>query len=183
MDCILVTGNKNKLEEVKQILNINLKSEKIDLDEIQSLSLYEICEHKVKEAYKIIKKPVIVEDTGFFLDELNGLPGPFIKFFNSELGNNSMIKLLGNSKNRKAYSMTISAYYDGENLIFGVGKLKGEVTTELKKGEGFGFDFCFKPEGYDKTLSEIGLEEKNKISHRALSLLDLKNKLEKLKED
>ncbi len=182
MKAILVTGNKNKLEEIKHIFKgIEIRNEKIDLDEIQSLDLYEICEHKVKQAYQILKEPVIVEDTGFFLDELKGLPGPFIKFFNSKLGNESLIKLLGNSQNRKAYSMTVSAFYDGKNLIFGEGILNGTVTYELKNGEGFGFDFCFTPEGYDKTLSEIGLEEKNKISHRALSINNLKIKLDKYK--
>lgn len=180
MELILVTGNKNKLIEFQAILHdIDLKNEKIDLDEIQSLDLEEITKHKAKQAYQLLKKPVIVEDTGFFLDEFKGLPGSFIKFFNQQLGNESMIKMLGNCENRKAYAKTCVTYYDGEKFIFAFGKVDGNVTKKLSQGEGFGFDYCFIPNGYDKTLSELGLDIKNKISHRRRAIDDLKQKLPK----
>ncbi len=58
-----ITGNQNKADYLSKFLDISLAHCKIDLDEIQSLSLSEIVEHKVKQAYSIIKKPVLVEDT------------------------------------------------------------------------------------------------------------------------
>lgn len=178
MELILATGNKNKLKEFQKILkNINIKNIKIDLEEIQSLNLEEITKYKAKQAYNKIKKPIIVEDTGFYLEELNGLPGPFIKFFNEQLGNQAMIKLLGNSKNRNAYSKTCIAYYDGKKFIIGTGKVEGKISKELSQGEGFGFDYCFIPNGYNQTFSELGLEIKNQISHRKKAIQDLKKKL------
>lgn len=177
----LVTGNKNKLIEFEEILyEIDLENQKIDLDEIQSLSLEEIVKHKVQQAYNLIKKPVIVEDTGFFLDELNGLPGPFIKFFEEQLGNGASIKLLNGSTNRNAKQICCVGYYDGKNEIIVNGEMKGTITNELKKGKGFGFDFCFIPNGYNKTFSELGLNEKNKISARKKAIEKLKNQIKLL---
>lgn len=172
----LVTGNKNKLKEFQEILNnFPIENQKIDLEEIQSLSLDEISAYKAKKAFEIIKTPVLVEDTGFFLEELNGLPGPFIKFFEEKLGNEASIKLLANSKNRNAKQICCVAFYDGKKLIIENGEMHGTITNELKQGEGFGFDFCFIPNGYSKTFSELGLDEKNKISAR-------KNAIEKFKQ-
>jgi len=60
--------------------------EKIDMDEIQSLDLDEVVEHKVRQAYEIAKKPILVEDTALEFPALGKLPGTFIKFFIQELG-------------------------------------------------------------------------------------------------
>ena len=144
---VLVSGNLNKVNEFKEILKDSFEVEnmKLDIDEIQSMSLKEICEFKAKEAYKIVKKPLLVEDTGFFIDELNGLPGPFIKFFEENLGKGASIKLLGNSTNRSAKQVCAICYYDGKELIFEEAEMNGIVSNEVKEGEGFGFDFCFIP--------------------------------------
>lgn len=176
MKAVLVTGNKNKLREFKSILGEDLENVKIDLEEIQSLDLKEICEYKAKQAYCVLQKPVLVEDTGFFIDELNGLPGPFIKFFEERLGNGAAIKLIGKSENRGARQECCVSYYDGNKMISVIGICLGTLASEMQNGEGFGFDFCFIPEGYNKTFSQLGLEEKNKISAR-------KKAIEKLKEE
>ncbi len=179
---ILVSGNLNKVNEFKEILKDSFEVEnvKLDIDEIQSMSLKEICEFKAKEAYKIVKKPLLVEDTGFFIDELNGLPGPFIKFFEERLGKGAAIKLLGNSTNRGAKNICGVCFYDGKELIFEEAEMKGLVSNEIKEGYGFGFDFCFIPEGYDKTFSELGLDEKNKISARKKVIDKIKKSLENM---
>lgn len=179
-DIVLVTGNLSKLKEYQKIISENLKSKDIDLDEIQSMDLKEISEHKVKQAYDILKCPVIVDDSSFFLDDLNGLPGPFLKYFEKNLGNGALIRLLGDSKNRSGRQVVMVTYYNGKNLIFCEGVVEGDVTYDLREGEGFGFDYCFIPKGYDKTYSQLGLDEKNKISGRVKAIEILKKELEKL---
>lgn len=178
---VIVTGNENKLKEIISIFgdDIEITNEKIDLTEIQSINLEEICEHKVKEAYKILQKPVIVEDTSAYLDELNGLPGPFIKFFHEQLGFEALIKLANSCTSRNATVVNNLAYYDGKQLIQAKGEIKGTITTKLHKGEGFGFDFCFTPLGFDKTFSELGRETKNNISGRKIAIENLKQQLKK----
>lgn len=181
MELILVTGNENKLTEFRAILDgFDLKNVKIDLEEIQSLCLKEICEHKVKKAFEIVGKPVLVEDTGFFIDELGGLPGPFIKFFEKKMGNESIMKLISGSDNRGAVAKTCVTYFDGKSLLSCVGEVEGEITRSSKSGESFGFDCCFRPKGFDKTFSEMGIVEKNKISQRRKAIEKFKEDFEKL---
>ena len=64
-----------------KLLDLPLEHQKIDLDEIQSVSLEEVVEHKVRQAYEIAKRPVLVEDVALSFEALGGLPGPFVKFF------------------------------------------------------------------------------------------------------
>lgn len=59
--------------------------EKIELDEIQSLDLGEIVEHKVEQAYEKAQRPILVEDTALEFCALGKLPGTFIRFFVQEL--------------------------------------------------------------------------------------------------
>lgn len=80
-----ITGNQKKADYLARYLGFPIEHIKLDLDEIQSLELKEIVEHKVKKAYAKIKKPVIVEDASLEFTSLGRLPGPFIKFFIEEM--------------------------------------------------------------------------------------------------
>lgn len=161
----LVTGNTHKVVELQAIFppSLNLTAHKLDLDEIQSLDLHAIVSHKAKQAYEILGSPVIVEDVSAELEKLNGLPGPFVKFFEERLGKGALYKLAGEGRAKIACTM---AYFDGEHQYIVDGVVEGSVVAP-REGEGFGFDFVFVPEGYDQTLSELGLGIKNKVSHRA----------------
>ncbi len=176
-EVILVTGNENKLREFKSILsNVNIKNKNIDLVEIQDISVEVVAKHKAREAYKILQKPVIVEDTALILDEFKNLPGPFIKFFEESFPKESMIKMLGDVKNRDAKVIAVAVYYNGKKEIVSKGEVFGTITHKAREGEGFGFDYYFIPEGYDKTFSELGPEIKNKISHRKKAIEGLRGK-------
>src|SRR3989344_9558853 len=78
---VFITGNQNKADYLSKYLGHPVDHVKLDLDEIQSLDLQEIVEHKVQQAYEKIQQPVIVEDVSLEFAALGGLPGPFIKFF------------------------------------------------------------------------------------------------------
>lgn len=179
MEVTLVSGNKNKMKEYLALLpkdkNILITTKSIDLPEIQSMDLLEIIEDKARRAYEIIKSPVIVEDVAAGLDSLNGLPGPFIKFFIESLENNPLLEL-SKQPNERATITCTTALFDGKKLTHGVGTIKGIVVQPRGK-DGFGFDFVFVPDGYDMTMSEMGFEKKNKISHRSLAIKDLFSKI------
>ncbi len=166
----LVTGNKHKLAEWQRLFppSFKLVAIDVDLDEIQSLDVKAIVADKARRAYKKIGKPVIVDDISAGLDELDGLPGPFIKFFVNTLGKGALYKLAGN-KETKATVTNVAAYYDGKNMIYGIGEIHGRVVAP-RGGDGFGFDFSFVPDGHTKTFSEMGPETKDKISHRLLDI-------------
>ncbi|MEK7153184.1 MAG: non-canonical purine NTP pyrophosphatase, partial [Patescibacteria group bacterium] len=81
-----ISGNQHKVDYLAKWLGRPIEYQKIDLDEIQSLDLKAVAEHKVRQAYAILKRPVLVEDVGFTFEAMGRLPGPLIKWFLEELG-------------------------------------------------------------------------------------------------
>lgn len=97
---VLVTGNMAKAGEVERILNIPIETANIEIDEIQSMDLEKIALHKLTQAYKKIKKPVIVDDVSFLVDAWGGFPGPLIKWLLQGKNDPSlMLKMLSQEKN------------------------------------------------------------------------------------
>lgn len=80
-----ITGNQKKVDSLIRFLGLPILHQKIELEELQSLDLKVIVEHKVKQAYEKVKKPVLVEDVSLEFETFERLPGPFIKFFEQEL--------------------------------------------------------------------------------------------------
>jgi inosine triphosphate pyrophosphatase len=160
----IVTGNPHKLAELQKVFpaTLDLVSKKLQLDEIQSLDLHKIVKHKLHQAYDQVGGPVIIEDVSAELEKLNGLPGPFVKFVEEQLGRGGLYKLGGAGRVKIICSM---GYFDGqdEHIIDGI--IEGNIV-EPRGSEGFGFDFEFIPDGYDKTMSELGMSVKNTMSHR-----------------
>lgn len=175
MQIYLVTGNPKKVNEFKQILpkNIKISTASIDLDEIQSLDTNIIINHKLKQAYNKIQKPVIVEDVSVELKDLNGLPGPFVKYFMEQLGRDALYKLAPNSKVKVISTM---GFYDGKTTIIVNGIVNGKIAPPSKVTL-FGFDCTVVPDGQTKTFAELGKEYKNLHSHRALASKKLISKI------
>lgn len=163
----LVTGNKGKLGEWKRLIpsSVDMQNVELDLPEIQSMDAAEIVTDKAKRAYQIIKKPVLVEDVSAGLVEMEGLPGPFIKYFEARLGGSALFKLASQPGAEAIVSCTVG-YYDGKKMQVFTGEVHGTVT-EARGKNGFGFDKCFQPDGQTKTYGEMTHQEKDKISHRS----------------
>ena len=173
----IVTSNKNKFKEIKEILGKieDVENIAIDLIEIQG-SAEEIIKHKAKEAFSIIGKPCIVEDVSFELEEWNGFPGPYIKHLLAKIGSEGIFKAIeGKNMGAKAIC-TIGYAKSSDEIIVVKGEVSGKIVSP-SKDNGFGFDLIFVPDGFDKTYSEMTLEEKNKISHRRKALEELKKVL------
>lgn len=165
----LVTGNSNKAHEYETLLSTTSSTtfvtRKIDIAEIQSLDLEVIVRDKLYRAYDMIQAPVVIEDVAAGLASLNGLPGPFIKFFEEKLGA-SALHILAKQPDERVTILCIAGYYDGERILVGVGELRGTIVAP--RGEnGFGFDSVIVPDGENQTMAEMSEEKKNSISHRA----------------
>lgn len=169
---ILVTGNLNKLKEFEYILNSKLENVDLNLEEIQSLDVSEVALDKAFKAYQILKKPVITEDTGLYFEELNGLPGAFIKFFVKSLSLEQICGLI--KENRKAKAVTAIAFYDGKEMKLIKGEAKGSIALSPRGSNGFGWDAIFIPEGYEKTFAELTSEEKQSKFMRSEAIKKLK---------
>lgn len=162
-----ITGNKNKFFEVEKMLQPEIKLEQLelDLDEIQSIDSNEVIKHKLLEAQKKHKGEFIIDDSAVCLDALNGLPGPFIKFFLKEMGVGGIYNLTNKMGVSSAKTRVIIGYSKEKEILFFEAETKGDIVSPRGQGN-FGFDPIFRPSGFDKTFAEMEVEEKLKISSR-----------------
>lgn len=176
-EIFLVTGNPNKLKEWHQIMpsDISIDSVDIDLTEIQSADPEEIIMDKARRAYEALGKPVVVEDVEAGLEKLNGLPGPFIKFFIKKLGGDVLYRLAGGEGESAIISCSI-AFYDGKKMITVRGDVPGKIVAP-RGNAGFGFDATFVPDGETLTYAEMDNTKKNALSHRHKAIQLLIDKL------
>lgn len=181
---IFITGNKRKVIEVQDILGFSIDILDLDLEELQENDLEKVAINKVKNAYKAIKKPLFIDDVGFYVDAWSGFPGPLIKWILKLSNGNAtlLLKMLEKEKNRKATASSIVAYHDGKNIYTFLGSVKGVIATEIRGVEGFGWDAVFVPNGFKKTYDEMTFEEKNEISHRRKALNKFKKFLDSQKK-
>ena len=123
--------------------------------------------------------PVFADDTGLEVFSLNNEPGVRSARYAGEPANTEhniqlLLKNLQGANNMQAQFVTwICLIINGQTHYF-EGKLEGEITRERRGTNGFGYDPIFIPKGYHQTLAELSLEEKNKISHRALAFEKMK---------
>lgn len=170
----LASGNAEKVKEAHAILGVPIEIADIELDEVQSMNLEYVVRKKAEEAHRQIKKPVIVDDVGLYIDAWNGFPGPFIKFLLKSIGNNKFLEILKNEKNRGASVQGSIAYHDGKKVYTFVETVRAQISDELRGDDGWGFDFFIIPNGKNQTFAEMGAYKKNQISHRAGALAKLK---------
>lgn len=162
---VFVTGNQYKFEIAKKALEpagIEVSQEKLNTPEIQSMDVTEVAAYSAKWASKKLEKPVVVTDTGYYLDALNGFPGPFVKYVNKWLTAEDLLKLMEGKTNRKAEVRISMAYCEPNKdpVIFSTVSY-GTIATKAgdKISNEFPIDQIFIPEGYNKVISEIPREK------------------------
>lgn len=164
MTLTFVTGNPHKAEKAARLLGRPLEHRKVELDEIQTVDLVELVEHKVRQAYAAIGSPVMVDDFGFGFTALNGLPGPFTKFFiESENGDEKMCRMIDSFNDRSAVVTCAIGYYDGTTLKVFQKSLHGTTADHSRGSNGIATDRIFIPDGYDVTRAELNDEDYDKV--------------------
>jgi len=187
---IFATQNIGKAKEVKaifantsiEIISLYDLGNNIDIEEHGS-TFSENAFIKAKAVYEIYREPVLADDSGLSIDQLDGRPGVYSARYAGENctyeDNNLKIidELKSLSEPHKAKFISCAVFYDGKNKIEAYGELHGRMIFEQRGTNGFGYDPIFIPDGYNQTISEMEFEKKNKISHRAQSFNLLKEKL------
>ena|SRR5690348_13940999 len=146
MEFIFVTSNKHKLREAEQILGRKIKHTSLELAELQALEVSEIVKKKAESAYKIVKKPVVVDDTGVYIKSLNGFPGAFIKWVLNANGNELICRMIKNGQSRDAYAEACICLYDGKNHHVFSGKVYGAIAKKPMGNDKFHWDPIFIPD-------------------------------------
>ena len=167
MEITLITGNMGKLAEFQALLpSVELHSAKAELTEIQALDIAVVARAKAKEAFEIIGRPVLVDDSCIIVDEWNGLPGALTSWFLKAVGNQGILAMAKTVKSRSARIQTALGYSDGSKTLVFLGEVDGQLSLDERGSNGFGFDAIFVPEGQCETLAEMSSERKNEISMR-----------------
>ena len=181
MRLIFATNNMHKVEEIRSVVTnefeiVTLLEAGIDIDIPEPHSTLEKnASEKSRTIYRLTGTNCFSEDTGLEVEELNGEPGvKSARYAGDEKSfDNNIEKLLsnlGNNQNRKARFRTVlSLMINGKEFLF-EGICKGNIIKERRGTNGFGYDPIFVPDGSDKTFAEMSLDEKNKISHRAIAM-------------
>ncbi|MCS7122544.1 MAG: non-canonical purine NTP pyrophosphatase [Candidatus Micrarchaeota archaeon] len=175
---IFVTSNIHKFNEVKHIIP-SMKMHKMDFIEPQD-NIEIVAMSKAIQAYSKLKQPLVVEDTGLFLNALSGFPGEYSVWLHKRIGCRGIIDLLKDRSDRSGEMVTVVAYIDRDGIRLFRGILK-VMIADSERGEGFGFDPILIPEGKDFTLAE-NPEYKLENSHRALAFKQLRDYLHKHKK-
>lgn len=183
---IFATKNLGKLKEVKHVIS-EREIELLSLNEFDNVgeivedgnSFEENAIIKAKHVYKLFGIPVIADDSGLVVEQLNGEPGIYSARYagmnaTDEENNLKLIsKLLHLPQPHKAKFVCAAVYFDGKRLIKSEGEVIGQILHEPRGTNGFGYDPLFLPNGFSKTTAELELEEKNKISHRSKAFKSL----------
>ena len=193
MQIVAATKNKHKIDEIQAItrefgMDIIARDEAgvPDIDIVEDGETFEAnSEKKAREIMELCGEITIADDSGLMVDALGGAPGVYSARFAGEEGNDQknnekLIDLLADvaPENRTArFVSVITMVYPDGSKIAARGECEGHILYHPRGSNGFGYDPLFIPVGYDKTFAELSGEEKNKISHRALALQNLRKQL------
>ncbi|MBK0401515.1 non-canonical purine NTP diphosphatase [Adhaeribacter sp. BT258] len=184
MEICFATNNENKLAEVQKMLPDTIKLKTLaqigctaELPETQD-TLEGNARQKAQYVFEHFEINCFADDTGLEVYALNNEPGVYSARYAGEQRNNQdninlLLQNLEGQTDRKARFRTVVALVlDGEYFDF-EGIVEGEIITEQRGTNGFGYDAVFVPNGYTQTFAEISPEEKNKISHRGQAIAKL----------
>ena len=180
MKLLLATQNKHKVDELIRLLA------PYDLEVVSLLDYPEIGDIiedgdtleanaliKARAGYKHCGLPTIADDTGLAVDALDGAPGVYAARYAGEHASydQNVQKMLDEmldvpETKRQAQFQTAAVFYDGEVTLSALGVVKGSITTQRQGDSGFGYDPIFYIPEKQLTYAQMGLAEKNTLSHR-----------------
>ena len=192
MKIVFATNNENKLKEIRKMLGINFEVMSlkdigchVDIPETGD-TLAENALLKAQYIFDNYGVSCFADDTGLEVETLNGAPGVHSARYaentdhDSEANMTKLLRELGENNNRRARFCTVIALIikdtqatDGRNTLLFEGEIRGHIARKKHGNEGFGYDPLFIPEGYEQSFAELGIDIKNKISHRSRAVIKL----------
>ena len=188
MEILFATGNSNKVSEASRVLakfghtisQLEIDGKTMDFSEPQADGIQEIAISKSVQARDFVmgtnfeESPILVEDSGLFINSLNGFPGPYSSFVERKIGLQGILDLLKNKEERVAEYKAVAILSTKNETISSEGRCIGIISRKIIGGMGFGYDPIFIPdEGDGRTCGQLQPEEKSQISHRMRALKGL----------
>lgn len=176
----VITSNPGKVAEFQKAfadMGVEMEHIRLPYDEIQTSELEEVVKKGMEEIRSKGVRDFIIDDSGLFIDALKGFPGVYSAYGQKTIGNDGILKLMEGVEDRKAtFKCCIGCDIDGQTIIV-TGTCDGYIIHEARGNEGFGYDPIFSPDG-KRSFAEIGIEEKNTMSHRGNAVKLLRQALE-----
>lgn len=196
MKIVVASHNKHKVDEIREFFKGDYEVLSADdigsYDEVEETgkTIEENALLKTRSIANLTDELVIADDTGLFVDYLDGEPGVYTARFAGvnatyEDNNTKLLNLLKGvpmEKRKATFKTVIALIYKGREAII-EGKVDGRIIDAPRGQHGFGYDPVFYVDEVGKTLAELTLEEKNKVSHRANALKKLKEYIKNNLED
>jgi non-canonical purine NTP pyrophosphatase (RdgB/HAM1 family) len=116
----MCTGNAGKFRTAQEHLapwGVEVEQVPLELDEIQTTSVVEIAQHKARQAYAILGRPLFVEDSGFYIEEFGGWPGPMVKQALEAFGPSGLTHLADLTQNRTCRFASAAVYADADGRL------------------------------------------------------------------
>ena len=188
MEILFATGNSNKVSEASRVLakfghsisQLEIDGKTLDFSEPQADGIQEIAISKSVQARDFVmgtnfeESPILVEDSGLFINSLNGFPGPYSSFVERKIGLQGILDLLKNKEERVAEYKAVAILSTKNETISSEGRCIGNISRKIIGGMGFGYDPIFIPdEGDGRTCGQLQPEEKSQFSHRMRALKGL----------
>ena len=188
---VLATANPHKVLEVRALL-AGSDLELIGLDAFPDLAeapeTGDTFEHNALQKARFVFEhtglPCLADDSGLEVDALNGAPGVHSKRFSPEAtheaNNLLLLQRLDGLANRGARFRCVLAYVDAHRQATVEGSCEGQIATELRGTDGFGYDPLFLPnEAPGLAMAELSMDQKNRISHRGRAFAHLDELLDR----
>jgi XTP/dITP diphosphohydrolase len=181
---VAATNNQHKISEIRPLIEPDFRILSLDdigcteelpetKDTLEGNSL-----QKAAYVHSRFHLPCFADDTGLEVEALNGAPGVYSARYAGEQKNSEdnialLLKNLSGNVNRKARFRTVITLIglDGTHTFEGI--VNGVILDTKRGAAGFGYDPVFQPGGYTKSMAEMTLEEKNRISHRGIAVRSL----------
>lgn len=172
MKVFFATGNAHKVSEANVFgkgRGVRFAQVDCPYPEKRSDSVSEVAREGASLVYDKLKKPVIVEDSGLFIQALDDFPGAYSALVYGKIGNFGILRLLEGAGDRRACFKSALAFSDGKRVRVFEGVVEGRISFDCRGEAGFGYDPIFMPAGFDKTFAEDP-KIKADVSHRKKSV-------------
>ncbi|MCQ2086177.1 MAG: non-canonical purine NTP pyrophosphatase [archaeon] len=153
-------GKCNEYQEVFKRLSVGVECYHITYPEIQTSRLEDVVEKGVFYLRTKGFTDFIIDDSGIFIDALNGFPGVYSAYVQKTIGNKGILKLMENREDRRSSFRCSIGCCIGGNILTVTGKCDGFIFPFERGDGGFGYDPIFSPDG-ERSFAEMSVEEKN----------------------